>query len=264
MRSWPELHRRILALADRLREHGIVWRPFADRRAEAQSRRGRIPDEVAASLKDFLREVFAIALGRPTAEDREWLFRRFRELWAPLREPGEVWALIDPEAALVVQARHGRRLPGELMAEMKSLLAELRATFRAKTTQEELAGFVKRCREMARSDLYRFLYPDRTADFEALAARSQRERTVYWEEYELLFCEHRERLVWADVVFVEPGERGGVELRSFLDPEMAEVFCHRSEPTMDTYMSLWRLVAACESGFGGLPAIEAESSCAKN
>jgi hypothetical protein len=261
---WPELRQRILDLAGALREHGIVWRPFADRRAEAQSRRGRIPDEVAASLKDFLREILARVRGRPTAADCEWLFRRLRELWAPVREPGEVWTLIDPEEALAAQALCSHGIPSELMAEMKSLLAELRAAFRARTRKEELASFVERCREKARSDLYRFLYPHRTADLEALAERSQRERTVYCEEYELLSCEQWERPVWADVVFVEPGEGGGVELRSFLDPEMAEIFGHRSEPTMETYMSLWHLVAACEAGFEGLPAREAESSCAKN
>ena len=85
VKSWPELHQRLLDLAAALREQGIVWRPFANREAEAQRRRSRVPDEVVASLKSFLRETFAIARGKPTAADCERFSRRFRELSAPLR-----------------------------------------------------------------------------------------------------------------------------------------------------------------------------------
>jgi len=173
MRRWPELYQRLLALAQTLRGHGIVWTPFGDMGAEV---------------------------------------------------------------------RRGSRIPPAVVAEMKSLLEELRALVGATTAASEVANFVRRCRELARK------FPEKSADFEALAERSEWERTAYWEERELLLAEAMGEPAWGGILFLEGGERPPFEL-----PELSGLIGddYRVEPEprpLGGFMDLWRLLLAWESG----------------
>jgi len=173
MKSWPELHQRLLDLATTLRTHGIVWTPFGDMGAEV---------------------------------------------------------------------RRGSRIPPAVVAEMKSLLEELRALVGATTAASEVANFVRRCRELARE------FPEKSADFEALAERSERERTAYWEERELLLAEAMGEPAWGGIVFPEGGERPFLEV-PVLSGLSADYDGVEPEPTpLGGFMDLWRLVLAWESG----------------
>jgi len=167
------------------------------------------------------------------------LYRRLLDLATTLRTHGIDWT---PFGDMGVEVRRGSRIPPDVVAEMKSLLEELRALVRATTAAGEVANFVRRCRELARE------FPEKSADFEALAERSQRERAAYWEERELLLAAAMGEPAWGGIVFPEGGERPPFELPE-LSGLVGDDYRVEPEPTpLGGFMDLWRLVLAWESG----------------
>jgi len=77
MKSWPELHQRLLALSQTLRGHGIVWTPFGDMGAEVR-RGSRIPPGVVAEMKSLLEELRALVRATTAASGWGPLSRRAR------------------------------------------------------------------------------------------------------------------------------------------------------------------------------------------
>jgi len=166
------------------------------------------------------------------------LKERLLDLADTLRDHGIAW---KPFVELGAEVRRGSRIPSDVVAEMRGLLGDLRA-IRPTPAEHEVASFVLRCRELARE------LPEKSGDFEALAERSQRQRTALWEDRELLLAEVMDVPVWGTIRFVEPGEPGEYELPAFSDLP-ADDLHGRTEPTAELgFMALWRLVLAWESG----------------
>jgi hypothetical protein len=172
---------------------------------------------------------------------RRWpkLYQRLLDLAQTLRGHGIVWT---PFGEMGVEVRRGSRIPPAVVAEMKSLLEDLRALVRAGTAASEVADFARRCRELARE------FPEKSADFDALAERSRRERTAHWEERELLLAAAMGEPAWGGIRFLEGGEKPPFELPE-LSGLVGDDYRVEPEPTpLGGFMDLWRLVLAWESG----------------
>jgi hypothetical protein len=178
MTSWPELHQRLLDLAQTLQGHGIEWEPF----------------------------------GSPGAT---------------------VW--------------RGSRVPPEVVAEMKGLLEDLRAILPAMTTETDVWWFADGCRRLAKA------YPEKSADFEALAERAEREQATFVEERERLHAAVAEKPEWGPIQFLEPGkprpfEYQGPSLPAGVTPRR-DYPAAPPEPTAASgFKALCRLLMAWEAG----------------